>query len=209
MNPTNPIIKHYKGDLPDEYNFGKSVAVDTETLGLNPMRDRLCLVQLSAGDGKAHLVQFDGTKYNAPNLKQLLSDPDVTKIFHFARFDLAVIRQYLGIECTPVFCTKIASRLTRTYSERHGLRDLCGELLGIELSKQQQQSDWGADTLSQEQMMYAASDVLYLHRLKEILDLRLSREGRQHLANASFSFLPIRVQLDLSGWAEQDIFSHS
>ena len=209
MNNTNPVIKLYKGDLPDGYNLGKSVAVDTETLGLNPLRDRLCLVQLSAGDGEAHLVQFDGTDYHAPNLKQLLADTDVTKIFHYGRFDLAVMRQYLEIECWPIFCTKIASRLTRTYTDRHGLRDLCGELLGIELSKQQQQSDWGAETLSKEQMSYAAMDVLYLHRLKEILERRLSREGRRHLAQASFNFLPIRVELDLSGWAEQDIFSHS
>ena len=209
MNSTNPIIKLYKGDLPDGFNSGKSVAVDTETLGLNPLRDRLCLVQLSAGNGEAHLIKFDGTDYHAPNLKQLLADPDVTKIFHYGRFDLAVMRQYLEIERWPIFCTKIASRLTRTYTDRHGLRDLCGELLGIELPKQQQQSDWGAETLSQEQMSYAAMDVLYLHRLKEILERRLNREGRHHLAKASFNFLPIRVELDLSGWAEQDIFSHS
>ena len=209
LNNSNPIIKLHRGDLPDGLTFGSSVAVDTETLGLNPLRDRLCLVQLSAGNSEAHLVQFDGLSYDAPNLKQLLSDPGVTKIFHYARFDVAVIQHYMDLTCAPIFCTKIASRLTRTYTDRHGLRDLCGELLGIELSKLQQQSDWGTENLSQEQMQYAALDVLYLHGLKEILERRLSREGRHHLAHASFNFLPTRVELDLSGWAEQDIFSHS
>ena len=208
MNNTNPVIKLYKCDLPDGCNLGNSIAVDTETLGLNPLRDRLCLVQLSAGAGEAPLVQFDGTDYHAPNLKHLLADPDVTKIFHYGRFDLAVMRQYLEIECWPIFCTKIASRLTRTYTDRHGLKDLCGELLGIELSKQQQQSDWGAEDLSDEQMQYAATDVLHLHRLKEILERRLAREGRQHLAQASFDYLPYRAELDLLGWVEQDLFAH-
>ena len=209
MNNKQPIITLHKGDLPDGLNFGQHVAVDTETLGLNPLRDRLCLIQLSAGDNEAHLVQFDGNGYHAPNLKKLLEDPGITKIFHYARFDLAVIRHYMNVTCLPVFCTKIASRLTRTYTDKHGLKDLCGELLGIEISKQQQQSDWGAENLSQEQMNYAAIDVLYLHRLMAILELRLSREARQHLAQASFNFLPTRVELDLSGWVEQDIFSHS
>ena len=209
MNNKKPIIKLHKGDLPDGLNFGLHVAVDTETLGLNPLRDRLCLVQLSAGDNEAHLVQFDGSDYRAPNLKKLLEDPGITKIFHYARFDLAVISHYMNVICAPVFCTKIASRLTRTYTDKHGLKDLCGELLGVEISKQQQQSDWGAESLSQEQMNYAAIDVLYLHRLMTILELRLSREERQRLAQASFKFLHTRVELDLSGWVEQDIFSHS
>ena len=209
MNNKKPIIKLHKGDLPDGLNFGLHVAVDTETLGLNPLRDRLCLVQLSAGDNEVHLVQFDGSDYRAPNLKKLLEDPGITKIFHYARFDLAVISHYMNVICAPVFCTKIASRLTRTYTDKHGLKDLCGELLGVEISKQQQQSDWGAESLSQEQMNYAAIDVLYLHRLMTILELRLGREERQHLAQASFKFLHTRVELDLSGWVEQDIFSHS
>ena len=208
MNKLEPSIKLHKGDLPDGLTFSQSVAVDTETLGLNPMRDRLCLVQLSAENNEAHLIQFKSSNYHAPNLMKLLSDTNVTKIFHYARFDLAVIQHYLKLTCNPVFCTKIASRLTRTYTDKHGLKDLCGELLGIEISKQQQQSDWGAETLTEEQMFYAATDVLYLHKLKEILERRLNREGRQHLAQASFDFLPTRVELDLSGWSEQDIFSH-
>jgi len=208
LKKSDQIIKLHKGDLPDGLTFGKSVAVDTETLGLNPLRDRLCLVQLSADSGVAHLVQFDGKDYQAPNLKLLLSNPGVTKIFHYARFDMAVMRHYLDLNCVPVFCTKIASRLTRTYTDRHGLRDLCGELLGIEISKQQQQSDWGAEGLSDEQMQYAAADVLHLHRLKEILERRLGREGRQHLAQASFDYLPYRAELDLLGWVEQDLFAH-
>jgi len=207
-NP-DPIIELYQNDLPEGLTFGNSVAVDTETLGLNPLRDRLCVVQLSSGDGNAHLVQFDGTDYSAPNLKKVLLDEDVVKIFHFARFDIAVLWHYLDALCSPVFCTKIASRLTRTYTDRHGLRDLCGELLGVDISKQQQQSDWGAEELSEEQKVYAASDVLYLHRLKEVLERRLVREDRQHLAAASFEFLPHRAELDLTGWSEQDIFSHS
>lgn len=209
MKHPDPMIKLYKNDLTTHLDIGRSVAIDTETLGLNPLRDRLCLLQLSTGDGNAHIVQFDGTDYNAPNLKKIITDPDVTKIFHFARFDIAVIWHYLNALCTPVFCTKIASRLTRTYTDKHGLRDVCGELLGVEVSKQQQQSDWGAEELTSEQKLYAASDVLYLHRLKEILERRLAREDRTHLAKASFDYLPHRAELDLSGWGGQDIFAHS
>ena len=209
MIHSDNIIKLHKNDIAADLEFGNSVAIDTETLGLNPMRDRLCLLQLSAGDGSAHLVQFDGTDYGAINLKKLLRDQSITKIFHFARFDVAVIWQYLEVLCTPLFCTKIASRLTRTYTDKHGLRELCGELLGIELSKQQQQSDWGVEALSDEQKVYAASDVLYLHQIKEVLERRLIREDREHLAKASFEYLPHRAELDLKGWGEQDIFAHS
>jgi len=198
----------HDGDLPDGLSFGRSVAVDSETMGLRPHRDRLCLVQLSAGDGDCHLVQFRAGNYHAPNLKRLFADPAVLKIFHFARFDLAAIRHYLGVTCAPVYCTKIAAKLTRTFTDRHGLKDLCRELLGIELSKQQQTSDWGAAVLSQAQLEYAASDVLYLHRLVEALDANLAREGRRDLADACFRFLPARAELDLSGWDEPDIFAH-
>ncbi len=199
----------HKGDLPEDWDPGPAVAVDTETLGLNPLRDRLCLVQLSAGDGQAHLVQLAPDAYEAPNLKRLLSAPHILKIFHFARFDMAVLFHYLGVMPEPVYCTKIASFLTRTYTDRHGLKDLCEELLDIKLSKQQQSSDWGAENLSEKQMEYAASDVLYLHDLKAALDTRLAREGRQEFAEACFSFLPTRARLDLAGWADQDIFAHS
>ena len=209
MKNPDPVIELHENDLTTDLNIGASVAIDTETLGLNPLRDRLCLLQISTGDGNAHIVQFDGTDYNAPNLKKILTDPGVTKIFHFARFDVAVIWHYLNVPCTPVFCTKIASRLTRTYTDKHGLRDLCGELLDVEISKQQQQSDWGAKELTPEQKTYAASDVLYLHRLKDILERRLVREDRTHLAQASFDYLPHRAELDLSGWGEQDIFAHA
>ncbi|MEM7192733.1 MAG: ribonuclease D [Pseudomonadota bacterium] len=185
----------------------KAIAVDTETLGLNPHRDRLCLVQLSDGDGSAALVQISPGA-DAPELKRLLSDESVLKIFHYARFDVAVLKHYLGVDTAPLYCTKIASKLARTYTDRHGLKDLCRELLGIEISKQQQSSDWGADTLSPEQLNYAASDVLYLHALKDRLDEMLVREGRAHLAKACFSFLPARTELDLAGWAELDIFAH-
>jgi ribonuclease D len=198
----------HKGDLPADVDFGNSVAIDTETLGLNPHRDRLCLMQLSAGDGSSHLVQFAAGEYNAPNLVAMLVDPKVQKLFHFARFDVAVIQQYLGVVCQPVYCTKIASKLTRTYTDRHGLKDLCAELLDVDISKQQQQSDWGAPELSPEQLEYAASDVLYLHRLKDVLDARLARENRTALAEACFSFLPHRAHLDLTGWPDQDIFHH-
>jgi len=202
-------ITLYKGDLPDGLDLGSIVAVDSETMGLDPHRDRLCLVQLSSGDGNAHLVQLDRDTYDAPNLKGLLRDKNVTKLFHFARFDVAVLSKYLGVTTTPVYCTKIASRLVRTYTDRHGLKDLCRELLGLDMSKQQQSSDWGADTLSEAQQTYAASDVLYLHDLKTRLDLMLARENRSDLAAECFKFLPVRAELDLAGWSEQDIFAHS
>jgi ribonuclease D len=205
---TAPKIKLHKDDLPAGLTFPNGVAIDTETLGLNPHRDRLCLVQLSNGDGAAHLVQFDGKDYSAPRLKALLADPKVLKIFHFARFDIAVLQQYLGVATTPIYCTKIASKLARTYTDRHGLKDLVGELLGIELSKQQQSSDWGAANLSDSQKSYAANDVLHLHALKTKLDAILVREGRQGLAEAAFNFLPTRARLDLAGFEEDDIFAH-
>lgn len=201
------IVLH-KSDLPAGLSFGPSVAVDTETLGLNVNRDRLCLVQLSSGDGTAHLVQFDGRDYSAPNLKALLTDKAVLKIFHFARFDIAVLEKYLGVVTTPIYCTKIVSKLVRTYTDRHGLKDLVAELAGVELSKQQQSSDWGAAELSQQQLAYAASDVLHLHAVKAKLDAMLARDGRQAYAEAAFGFLPIRAKLDLAGFGEDDIFSH-
>jgi ribonuclease D len=198
----------HRGDLPDGVSFGASVAIDTETMGLNPGRDRLCLVQLSAGDGVCHLVQVAQGQTTAPNLIRLLTDPAVLKIFHFARFDLAILRHSLGVMTAPVYCTKIASRLTRTFTDRHGLKDLAKDLVNIELSKQQQSSDWGASELTQEQLKYAASDVLYLHRIKAKLDEMLRREGRTHLAQACFEFLSTRVELDLLGWGVEDIFAH-
>lgn len=198
----------YKGDLPAGLSFGASVAVDSETMGLNPHRDRLCVVQLSGGDGNAHIVQLS-PDYAAPNLKRLLADPKVLKIFHFARFDIAAFQHWLGVETAPVYCTKVASRLTRTFTDRHGLKDLARDLLGHDLSKQQQSSDWGAETLTREQLDYAAADVLYLHALKEKLDVMLAREGRTHLAEACFRFLPARAALDLAGWPEIDILAHS
>jgi ribonuclease D len=201
-------IKLHKNDLPDGLNLGPLVAIDSETLGLNPNRDRLCLVQLSSGDGTAHLVQFTGGSYDAPNLKKLLTDPAVTKLFHYARFDVAVFRRYLGVVTAPIYCTKIASKLVRTYTDKHGLKDLVRELLGVDLSKEQQSSDWGAPELSEKQLAYAANDVAYLHRLKEVLDTMLAREGRTEIAKACFSFLPARAELDLAGWSEVDIFSH-
>lgn len=201
-------IHLHRGDLPANLGLGPCVAIDTETMGLNPHRDRLCLVQLSAGDGVGHLVQFAPGEYQAPNLAALLADPAVLKLFHFGRFDIAVLRQYLGVLAQPVYCTKIASRLARTFTDKHGLKDLCRDLLGIELSKQQQSSDWGAATLSDEQLKYAGSDVLYLHALRARLDEMLAREGRVALAQACFDFLPTRALLDLAGWAEQDIFAH-
>lgn len=202
-------IHFHERDLPDGLDFGTSVAIDTETMGLEPRRDRLCLAQLSAGDGIAHLVRFAPGEYAAPNLRRLLGDPSVLKLFHYGRFDIAVMAHYLGTLAAPVYCTKIASRLTRTYTDRHGLKDLCRELIGVEISKQQQISDWGAAHLSEEQMAYAASDVLYLHALKDKLDALLMREGRAEIAQACFDFLPTRARLDLRGWAERDIFSHS
>jgi ribonuclease D len=198
----------YQGDLPDSLDFGTVVAVDTEAMGLNPYRDRLCLVQLSTGDGTAHLVQFAPGGYRAPRLRRLLADPQVTKVFHFARFDLAMLQRYLEVLARPIYCTKIASRLARTFTDRHGLRELCKDLLGVELSKQQQSSDWGSAALSAEQLRYAAADVLHLHALRDRLDAILAREGREALARACFEFLPHRVLLDLEGWAEQDIFAH-
>ena len=201
-------IKLHKNDLPDGLNLGPVVAIDSETLGLNPFRDRLCLVQLSSGDGTAHVVQFAPGEYAAPNLKRLLSDPKVLKLFHYARFDMAMFKRYLGVAATPVYCTKIVSKLVRTYTDRHGLKDLVRELLGVDLSKEQQSSDWGAAELSDKQLAYAASDVAHLHKLKEALDAMLAREGRTALAQECFDFLPARVELDLSGWAETDIFAH-
>ena len=201
-------ITLHRGDLPDGLDLGGVIAVDSETMGLDPARDRLCVVQLSAGDGRAHLVQLPPGEYAAPNLRRMLADPNRLKLFHYARFDLAVLRRYLGIACTPVYCTKIASKLVRTYTDRHGLKDLVRELLGIELDKGEQSSDWGAETLSQAQQRYAARDVLHLHELRARLDLMLRRENRVELAQACFDFLPWRVALDLAGWPEQDVFSH-
>ncbi len=201
-------IELHQGDLPAGIDFGAAVAVDTETMGLRPGRDRLCLIQLSAGDGTAHLVQFGKDAYDAPRLRALLADPGTIKLFHFARFDVAVLKHYLDVECTPLYCTKIASKLCRTFTDRHGLKDLCRDLIGVELSKQQQTSDWGAAELSQEQIGYAASDVLHLHALKARLDIMLAREGRTGLAQACFEFLPARADLDLAGWPDVDIFSH-
>ena len=200
-------VELHRGDLPPGRKFGNAVAIDTETLGLNPYRDRLCLMQLSRGDGNAELVQI-GRHYNAPELTRLLSDESVLKIFHFARFDMAVLKHAFGVMARPVYCTKIASRLARTFTDRHGLKDLAKELLNIEISKQQQSSDWGADQLTQEQLNYAASDVLHLHALREKLEAMLVREGRQNLARACFAFLPTRVELDLRGWSEIDPFAH-
>lgn len=201
-------IRLHKDDLPDGAAFGPMVAIDTETLGLKPHRDRLCLVQLSRGDGTADLVQVRPGNAPAPNLTRLLADPSVLKLFHFARFDLAVLANRFGVMPQPVYCTKIASKLTRTYTDRHGLKDLVRELLGQEISKQQQSSDWGAATLSEAQLAYAASDVLHLHALKEKLDVMLAREGRAGLAQAAFEFLPTRARLDLDGFEDGDIFGH-
>src|SRR4051795_10781594 len=202
-------IRLHRGDLPDLNRYTDSVAVDTETMGLNPHRDRLCVVQLSSGDGSADVVQIPAGPVNAPNLKALLADASITKIFHFARFDVAVLYHALGVMPQPVYCTKIASRLTRTYTDRHGLKDLVRELLNIDLSKQQQSSDWGSQNLSEAQLAYAASDVLHLHGLRERLDVMLAREGRIDLAKACFEFLPTRAKLDLGGWETEDIFAHS
>ena len=207
---SNAKIRFHKGDLPDLFGYDvEAVAIDTETLGLNPHRDRLCVVQLSPGDGTADVVQIAQGQRRAPNLVALLKNRKVTKLFHYGRFDIAVLHNAFGALAEPVFCTKIASRLTRTYTDRHGLKDICGELLGVTISKQQQSSDWAAETLSPEQLEYAASDVLYLHRLREVLAGRLAREGRSREAEACFRFLPTRAKLDLMGWAEEDIFAHS
>ena len=198
----------HQNDLPDGLNLGTSVAIDCETMGLIPGRDRLCLVQLSAGDGDAHMVQIAKGQTSAPNLERLLTDDTVLKLFHFGRFDIAAMFNAFGALTAPVYCTKIASKLVRTYTDRHGLKNLLDELLGIDISKLQQMSDWGAETLTDAQLAYAASDVLYLHQLKEKLDARLAREGRTDLAQAAFDFLPTRARLDLAGWPEVDIFAH-
>lgn len=202
-------IRLHRGDLPDLSRYGREVAVDTETMGLDPHRDRLCVIQLSAGDGSADIVQLPQGATEAPNLVKLLADPGVTKIFHYARFDVAALKQRFGVVTGPLYCTKIASRLVRTYTDRHGLKDLVRELLNVDLSKQQQSSDWGADKLSDAQLDYAASDVLYLHDLKRHLDRMLKREGRMELAQQCFDFLATRCELDLLGWQETDIFAHS
>ncbi len=196
-------------DLPDGLDLGPMVAIDCETMGLHPHRDRLCVVQLSSGDGNAHIVQIKQGQTKAPNLCKMLTDPDVLKLFHFGRFDIAAMQNAFGAVTAPVYCTKIASRLIRTYTDRHGLKNLLQELLGVDISKQQQSSDWGADTLSKAQVEYAASDVLYLHRLREELNTRLVREGRMDVAQACFDFLPMRANLDLIGWPDTDIFAHS
>ncbi|MAS87562.1 MAG: ribonuclease D [Micavibrio sp.] len=202
-------IHLYKNDLPDGLDLGDVVAIDSEAMGLNPVRDRLCVAQLSSGDGKAHLIQFDpAAKYKAPNFKRLLEDKKTTKIFHFARFDVALFYQYMGAETRNIFCTKIASKLVRTFTDRHGLKELCKEFLSIDLSKQQQSSDWGAETLSKDQQKYAASDVLYLHQLRDRLIEMLEREGRMDIAQDCFDFLLTRARLDLNGWSNPDIFEH-
>lgn len=201
-------IRVHQGDLPADYAPGAAIAIDTETLGLNPHRDRLCVVQLSRGDGQADLVQIARGQTQAPNLQRLLADPGVVKIFHFARFDVAVLYKTFGVMAQSIYCTKIASKLVRTYTDRHGLKDLVRELLGVELSKQQQSSDWAAPVLSEAQLAYAASDVLHLHALRERLDAMLAREGRADIAASCFAFLPTRARLDLLGWPENDIFSH-
>lgn len=202
-------VHHHKGDLPADLDLGPVVAVDTEAMGLSLTRDALCVVQLSAGDGDAHVVQLQRPAYDCPNLKRLLSDTAVEKIFHFARFDIAMIEQHLGVTTTPVFCTKIASKLARTYTDRHGLKDVAREIAGVEISKQQQSSDWGAAELSAAQLDYAASDVLHLHEIKKGLEAMLAREGRTELARACFAFLPVRARLDRLGWNDVDIFAHS
>lgn len=198
----------HQGDIPANISFGASVAIDTETMGLKPVRDRLCLVQLSSGDGNAHIVQFKANQYDAPNLKKLLLDQSVTKLFHFGRFDIATLWMYLNVLAAPVYCTKIASRIARTFTQHHSLKTLCSELLNVELDKHQQTTDWGADTITPEQIKYAGSDVLYLHKLRASLDAMMIREGRLHLAQACFSFLPSRALLDVAGWDEEDIFAH-
>ena len=201
-------ISLHKGDLPAGLDLGSEIAVDTEAMGLNPFRDALCVVQLSSGDGTAHVVQLN-RDFDCPNLKTLLDDTSLLKIFHFARFDIAMMKHWLDIDCTPVWCTKIASKLCRTYTDRHGLKDVAREVAGVDLSKAQQSSDWGAETLSDAQLQYCASDVLHLHQIKRGLEAMLEREGRTALAKACFDFLPVRAELDLEGWAETDIFAHS
>lgn len=205
MNRTH----YHQGDLPGGLSFANGVAVDTEAMGLNFVRDALCVVQISAGDGMAHVVQLDRSTYDCPNLKSLLSDPSIEKIFHYARYDIAMMKKYLGLDISPIFCTKIASKLARTYTDRHGLRAVTMELTGIELSKYQQSSDWGAKELTQQQIDYAASDVLHLHTIRDKLTMMLKREGRLGLARACFDFLPTRAALDLAGWEDADIFAHT
>ena len=202
-------IKLHRGDLPADFEAGGSIAIDTETMGLRPARDKLCVVQISTGDGNAHIIQMDRSTYAAPRLKALLTDTKVKKLFHFARFDIATLKLHLGVDTNNIYCTKIASRLTRTYTDRHGLKDLVRELLGIELDKQQQSSDWGAYVLTEQQKKYAGQDVLYLHELKSRLDQMLEREGRTQIAQACFDFLPTRAALDLLGWPEEDVFAHA
>ena len=203
------VIHLHINDLPPGLTFGDSVAIDSEAMGLQPHRDRLCVVQMSRGDGDCHMVHFPPPgDYAAPNLKSILGDPQMLKMFHFARFDLAIIEHYLGVTCQPVYCTKIASILVRTYTDRHGLKDVCKEFLGVELSKEQQSSDWAAETLTPEQINYAAADVLYLHEIRARLDAMLARENRQELAEACFGFLKTRVELDLAGWRDEDVFTH-
>jgi ribonuclease D len=202
-------IKLHRGDLPADFEAGASIAIDTETMGLRPARDKLCVVQISTGDGNAHIIQMDRSTYAAPRLKALLADAKVKKLFHFARFDIATLKLHLGVDTQNIYCTKIASRLTRTYTDRHGLKDLVRELLGIELDKQQQSSDWGAHVLTEQQKKYAGQDVLYLHELKARLDQMLEREGRTQIAQACFDFLPTRAALDLLGWPEEDVFAHA
>ncbi|MCD8562842.1 MAG: ribonuclease H-like domain-containing protein [Alphaproteobacteria bacterium] len=203
---TNITLHH--GDLPDNLDLGNIVAVDTETMGLKYKRDRLCLVQLSSGDGNAHLVQLNNGDYSAPNLKALLADKNVMKIFHYARFDVVTIKAYLGADCQPVYCTRTASKLARTYTDRHGLKDVCKELLDVDISKSQQSSDWGAEVLTRDQLEYAAADVFHLHKLKEKLDMMLAREGRTKLARMVFDAIPMRAELDIAGWRGIDIFEH-
>jgi ribonuclease D len=202
------LVKLYRGDLPATLDLGREVAIDTETMGLSPHRDKLCLVQLSSGDGDAHLVHVDRQTFEAPRLKALLTDPGILKIFHFARFDVAALKVWLGVDVAPVYCTKIASKLARTYTDRHGLKDLVREMLGIEMSKQQQSSDWGLPVLSDAQKQYAAFDVIYLHEIRSRLDAMLRRENRLELAQACFNFVPVRAALDLGGWTEEDVFAH-
>lgn len=203
-----PEIHLYKNDLPDGLVFKDAIAVDSEAMGLNPHRDRLCVVQLSGGDGVCHLVQFDPGASNAPNLKRLFEDDSIVKIFHYARFDVLLLKNALGIHVSPIYCTKIASKLVRTYTDRHGYKHVCLELAGVQISKEQQSSDWGADTLSEDQLVYAATDVLYLHEIREKLDQMLAREGRTEMAQACFDFLHTRTDLDMAGWLDQDIFAH-
>lgn len=208
MNAPQPQVMLHEGDLPADVTFGQRVAVDTETMGLQPGRDRLCLVQLSAGDGTCHVVRFADRDVRAPNLVRLLEDRSVLKLFHYARFDVQILQRTLGVEVAPLFCTKIASKIARTYTDRHGLKDLCREFLDLDLSKQMQSSDWGREELTPAQLAYAAGDVLHLHRLADELVAMLRREGRMHLAEACFDFLPSRVALDLAGWSDTDIFAH-